>query len=66
MRVFVNSSETTCEDGMSVLGLIRYLGLDPEKVVVELNLEIIPAADFTRTALQEGDRLELLQFVGGG
>lgn len=66
MRVFVNSNETICEDGMSVLGLIRHLGLKPERVVVELNLEIIRAADFSCTVLREGDRLELLQFVGGG
>ena len=66
MRVVVNNEETVCEAGTSVLMLIRRLGLNPERVVVELNTAILPAAAFADTVLAEGDRLELLQFVGGG
>ena len=65
MRVVVNNEETVCEAGTSVLMLIRRLGLNPERVVVELNTAILPAAAFADTVLAEGDRLELLQFVGG-
>lgn len=66
MRVFVNSTETACEEGATVLDLIRRLELNPERVVVEYNAAILPAAAFAGTVLAEGDRLELLQFVGGG
>lgn len=66
MRVFVNTRETACDEGATVLDLIRRLNLNPERVVVELNAAILPAAAFADTVLAEGDRLELLQFVGGG
>lgn len=66
MRVFVNNRETACDEGATVLDLIRRLNLNPERVVVEHNAVILPAAAFADTVLAEGDRLELLQFVGGG
>lgn len=66
MRVFVNNRETACDEGATVLDLIRRLNLNPERVVVEHNAAILPAASFADTVLAEGDRLELLQFVGGG
>lgn len=46
--------------------LIAELGLDPRKVAVERNLEIVPKSLHGHTALAEGDRIELVQFVGGG
>ncbi len=46
--------------------LVRELNLEPERVVAEHNGTIVPAEDFARVALAEGDVLELLRFVGGG
>lgn len=46
--------------------LIAELGLDPRKVAVERNLAIVPKSLHAGTALAEGDRIELVQFVGGG
>lgn len=46
--------------------LVRQKGLKPEALVVEHNLNIVKQAQWSRIALQDGDTLELLSFVGGG
>ena len=53
-------------DATTVLGLIEELKLDPRKVAVELNLEIVPRSLHATTPVSEGDKIELVQFVGGG
>ena len=50
----------------TILDLVKALSLDPRKVAVERNLEIVPKSLHATTALAEGDRIELVQFVGGG
>jgi sulfur carrier protein len=50
----------------TVLALVQELSLDPRKVAVERNLEIVPRSLHAETALAPGDRIELVQFVGGG
>lgn len=50
----------------SVLELVNNLELAPEKVVVELNGTIIKNADLASQQLQDGDKIELVSFVGGG
>ena len=62
MNITVNGEITVCNEGATLLDLI----LRPEKIVVERNRDIVPAGTFAETALQDGDTLELLQFVGGG
>lgn len=66
MHIFVNGKSTECEIGMNVIDLLCKLGMNPEKIVVELNENILASDAFASTALHEDDRLELLQFVGGG
>ena len=65
-NITVNGEITVCNEGATLLDLILRLGLSPEKIVVERNRDIVPAGTFAETALQDGDTLELLQFVGGG
>ncbi len=65
MRIQVNG-ETLETSATTVLGLVEALGLDIRKVAVERNLEIVPRSLHASTALAEGDRIELVQFVGGG
>lgn len=50
----------------TILALVEELGLDVRKVAVERNLEIVPRSLHGTTALDDGDRIELVQFVGGG
>jgi thiamine biosynthesis protein ThiS len=50
----------------TVARLVGELGLDPRKVAVERNLEIVPKSQFEATALNDGDRIEIVHFIGGG
>lgn len=65
MRLQVNGDTLDVAAG-TILALVEELGLDPRKVAVERNLEIVPRSLHGETALAEGDRIELVQFVGGG
>jgi len=50
----------------TLTALIDEIGLDGRKVAVERNLEIVPRSQYLATALGDGDRLEIVHFVGGG
>jgi sulfur carrier protein len=65
MEITVNG-ERTSTDACSVLGLLSQLGIDPRRVAIELNLEILPKTDYGTTSLRDGDKIEIVQFVGGG
>jgi len=65
MRIQVNG-DTRDVAARTVLALVEELGFDVRKVAVERNLAIVPRSLHAVTALSEGDRIELVQFVGGG
>ena len=66
MQVTVNGETKGLAAGTSVAEFVRSLGLDSQKVAVELNLEIVPRSVYEKTLVQDGDRLEIVQFIGGG
>lgn len=66
MRVIVNGEEMQLEEGTDVRQLIESQNLKPELVVVEHNLKILKREAYPRTVLKEGDRVEIVHFVGGG
>jgi thiazole synthase/sulfur carrier protein len=49
-----------------IAGLVATLGLDARKVAVERNLEIVPKSAYGKTPLADGDRIEIVHFIGGG
>ena len=53
-------------DVRDVAGLVAALGLDTKKVAVERNLEIVPRSIYASTPLADGDRIEIVHFIGGG
>ena len=65
MRLQVNG-DTRDVTARTLLALVEELGFDPRKVAVERNLEIVPRSLHADTVLEDGDRIELVQFVGGG
>jgi thiamine biosynthesis protein ThiS len=65
MRIQVNG-ELRVVEAATILALVEELGLDVRKVAVERNLEIVPRSLHATTSLADGDRVELVQFVGGG
>lgn len=66
MRIFLNGEAREIADGTSVLDLVLTLTGDPRGIAIERNLEIVPKAEHGETILADGDRLEIVQFVGGG
>lgn len=66
MRVEINGEPREIEPGTTVSTLLASLGLAGRPVAVERNRTIVPRAEHAATPLAEGDRLELVQFVGGG
>lgn len=50
----------------TVLQLLESLGIDPKRVAVELNMDILPKADYLSRAIAEDDKIEIVHFVGGG
>ena len=66
MQIVLNGETRDVADGMTVEALVLTLADDPRGVAIERNLEIVPKAEHGATILQEGDRLEVVQFVGGG
>jgi sulfur carrier protein len=65
MRLVINGDENNY--GASTLdALVEELGMKSDRVAVELNREIVPRGNWSATPLKDGDRLEIVHFVGGG
>ena len=66
MNLFVNGEATEAPDSVTVAAFLEGMGLPQKGVAVERNREIVPRSSFGSTILAEGDRIEIVQFVGGG
>lgn len=67
MRLLINGEPfTAAHDGWAVADLLAHLDLEPGKVAVELNRDIVPKTGYAEQRLRDGDELEILHFVGGG
>ena len=66
MRLTINGEERNFEEALSVEQLLGRIGLNSRKVAVERNLEIVARSTYPETALADGDRLEIVHFIGGG
>lgn len=66
MRIEVNGESREVETGETLYELIKQLALVPERLAVERNREVVRRADWPQTLLAEGDRIEIVHFVGGG
>src|ERR1700760_3055787 len=66
MEITLNGETRRIEAPVNVRGLLESLGLDPAKIAVERNLEIVPRSTYDQVALAQGDRLEIVHFIGGG
>jgi thiamine biosynthesis protein ThiS len=62
----INGEQRDFPGGLTVAALVAQLGMKPDRVAVELNLEIVPRANWEATTLKSGDKLEVVHFVGGG
>jgi thiamine biosynthesis protein ThiS len=65
-RIVVNGESRDVRAGETIAGLVRTLELNPGRLAIELDRRIVKRAAWDSTALREGARLEIVQFVGGG
>ena len=66
MRLSVNGDTIEVSDNTSILELLQKLGVEPARVAVELNLSIVKKSEYGEVTLNEGDSVEIVNFVGGG
>jgi len=66
MQIVINGEERSFAAPMSVEALLGQIGVDPRKVAVERNLEIVPKSAYGQIDVDDGDRLEIVHFIGGG
>src|SRR3989442_10337585 len=66
MQIHVNGERRELKDESQLSDLLQELSLAPERVAVELNHEVVRRNDWPNTILKEGDRVEIVHFVGGG
>jgi len=66
MRIHINGQPRDCSTGTTLLQLLEQTNYGLRRVAVEINLEIIPRSLYAQRILQEGDRIEIVQAVGGG
>jgi thiazole synthase/sulfur carrier protein len=66
IQVVVNGEARQVPPQLTVAGLLQDMGLDSGRVAIERNLEILPRARWQNTRMEDGDRFEIVQFVGGG
>ena len=66
IKIKLNGKDKEINDRMSVSRFLEELKINPEGVVVELNLQVLNKAKYGATDLKEGDNMEIINFVGGG
>ena len=66
LRLTVNGEKRAAAPGTTVSGLLTAMGVDPARVAVERNEDVVPRKTWTEAALADGDKIEIVAFVGGG
>ena len=66
MQITINGDARSFDAPLTLAALIERLGLKLDRVAVEYNRTLLPRLEWAATSLAEGDRLEIVQFVGGG
>ncbi len=66
IRISLNGETKTLDKSMSLEDMLRLFDLEARKIAVERNLEIVPRSTYGSVTIEDGDRLEVVRFVGGG
>jgi thiamine biosynthesis protein ThiS len=66
MQVTINGQARTFEQPLTIAELLAQLEVHPLRVAIEVNEQLVRRADFAATQIREGDRIEVVTFVGGG
>jgi thiamine biosynthesis protein ThiS len=66
MTLQINGDRRVFPDALTLSALVESLGMKGDRVAIELNFDIVPRDRWESTSLHDGDRLEIVHFVGGG
>jgi thiamine biosynthesis protein ThiS len=66
MLLIINGDSREFADGLTVSALVDELAMRGDRLAIELNRDIVPRARWAETSLKDGDKLEIVHFVGGG
>jgi thiamine biosynthesis protein ThiS len=66
LQVYINGDSKELPETTSLAQLVEQLELAPQRIAIELNQVVVRRADWSTTTLRDGDRLEIVHFVGGG
>ena len=66
MRIVLNGDPYEVAGPLSLSALLDHLNVDPRRVAVEHNLNVVKRANYDSTQIQDGDQIEIVNFVGGG
>ncbi len=66
MKLTINGNENEYKDDLTVSGLLKVLEIEPGRVAVEVNINIIKKVNYEEYLLKDGDAVEIVNFVGGG
>jgi thiamine biosynthesis protein ThiS len=66
LLVEINGESRDVANSITLAELITHLSLSPERLAIELNKRVVRRADWQQTIINEGDRVEIVHFVGGG
>ena len=66
LRIEVNGDAKEVEEGATLQTLVEQLSLAPERLAIEHNREVVRRSDWPSLTLSDGDRVEIVHFVGGG
>lgn len=66
MQLYINGEIKELPLKMNLIGVLEHFKLPSERIAIELNKEVVRRKDWVSTEIKEGDRLEVIHFVGGG
>lgn len=66
MQITLNGKITNIDKNLTISYLLKKYNIDPNMVAIEINLEILPVSEYDKRDIKEGDKIELVEFVGGG
>lgn len=66
MKVFVNGESREVSGGMSLDALLEFFSLPRQRIAIEMNREVVRKKDWKTTPVNDGDKIEIVHFVGGG
>jgi len=66
MKLLINAEEKEFEDGVTILEILDILDISKHVMATAINMDIVKKEDWNTTSPKDGDKIEFLQFVGGG